>query len=718
MAWITEERRGHRPKAGAGKKMRISKKIISAVLALLFIFGSVIQVAAAGSDASEVPRVTFTNEYDPMPDLYISKTVVSADDRYPAPEDAEFLFTLKLDGKLAANRQYRVFDKNGNEVFHPQGEHVAFKTSRSGDFTLKADQTALFEAVGTGTSYEVTEQPLEDFIQIDPANGSAVAGTVTSEGAVASFTNMYVPKSEGKNTKLTVTKRISFPEGYQLPPDAKSFGYTLELGGKPYANEAYTVTDVSTGEIVGTGTTDEKGHFFIDGGQTATFDQVKVDVDYRVTEDDEKENWWVVGDRVAEGATQSPITTVNYTNATAAFVVTKTLSDKTEPDVNFTFFLTDAERRVWKDAKYYLYTVSGNRVDEKIYHTGEDGSFTLKPGQAAVFFGIEPGTVYNVKEQADPDYVQQIPNSADGYTDKVVQDTVELLPFVNKQSDEGRILKVTKLIKQSGEEAPLIQDSFQFKLSKREASGDFSAVKNAGYSVTVGSSQYTYETDEEGLFTIKANETAVFKGLSSGTYKVEEVGMNSEYQPENGIFSLEGELVSEPLSFTFTNVYTPKMLDMYLVKKNHSDDVLQGAEFMLYRDENLNNPVQAEPLVTDSEGKITIQNLKAGIYYLVETKSPQGYQLLANPVKLELSREGNHISVTIDGKKYTTTDPDEQIYIQQNDDSNDEVHITIYNSRSFGLPVTGGAGAAVVLVLAGMIGIIFIMWRMTKNRTN
>ena len=61
--------------------------------------------AAENAEAKEeVPRATFTNEYDPMPDLYVTKNVKSADDRYPAPEGAEFTFTLKLDGKLAASR--------------------------------------------------------------------------------------------------------------------------------------------------------------------------------------------------------------------------------------------------------------------------------------------------------------------------------------------------------------------------------------------------------------------------------------------------------------------------------------------------------------------------------------------------------------------------------------------------------------------------------------
>ena len=702
--------------------MKLPKKILSAGLALLLILGTMVPTSAAENAEAkeEVPRATFTNEYDPMPDLYVTKNVKSADDRYPAPEDAEFTFTLKLDGKLAASRQYRVFDKEGNEVFNPAGEKIPFKTSRSGDFTLKDGQTACFEAVGAGVSYEITELSKENFTQISPPNGSPATGTTTMEGAAVIFTNLYQPRTEEEYTRLTVTKRISFPEGYQLPPDAKGFGYTLELNGKPYAHESYTVTDTETGEKVGTGTTDQTGHFLLDGGQTAAFEKVKADVDYRITED-EKEGWWAVGDRVQEGATQAPVTAITYTNATAAFIVTKTLSDKTVPEVDFTFQLTDGARKVWPDASYYLYRISGERLGEEVHKTDEKGRFTLQPGQAAVFFGIQPGTVYNVKEQASPEYSQQIPVYADGYTDKVVQNLVEVLPFVNEASKVKGSLKITKLIEQTGTEAPLEEGNFQFRLSRETTSGTFDPVAKAVYSVKVGTSEMTYETDRDGVFSIRGNETAVFDGLEKGTYRVEEIGWGSEYHPEVDPAVQEGELNGETFSFTFTNLYTPKMLDLYLVKKDHNQTLLSGAEFMLYRDEQLNNPVQEKPFVTDGEGKITIPDLKAGTYYLVETKSPTGYQLLANPIKIELVRKGSHIQVAIDGTVYEpseTEDPKGDIYVVEQETQNDEVHITVYNNKNFGLPLTGGTGTLLFGggVLLAMAVLFLTLWKLGKKK--
>ena len=163
------------------------------------------------------------------------------------------------------------------------------------------------------------------------------------------------------------------------------------------------------------------------------------------------------------------------------------------------------------------------------------------------------------------------------------------------------------------------------------------------------------------------------------------------------------------------------MLDLYLVKKDHNQTLLSGAEFMLYRDEQLNNPVQEKPFVTDGEGKITIPDLKAGTYYLVETKSPTGYQLLANPIKIELVRKGSHIQVAIDGTVYEpseTEDPKGDIYVVEQETKNDEVHITVYNNKNFVLPLTGGTGTLLFGggVLLAMAVLFLTLWKLGKKK--
>ena len=106
----------------------------------------------------DIPGVIFENSRNEAPDLYIKKQVKTAMEGYDPPEDQEFSFVLKLDGELAKRLEYRVFDKEDEEIFDRDilGNRKRFQTDRSGTFALKAGQTALFEYVGSGVRYEVT----------------------------------------------------------------------------------------------------------------------------------------------------------------------------------------------------------------------------------------------------------------------------------------------------------------------------------------------------------------------------------------------------------------------------------------------------------------------------------------------------------------------------------------------------------------------------------
>ncbi len=91
--------------------------------------------------AGEAPtRVTFENAQNDTPDLYVSKKVESASGNYEMPADLRFPFVLKLDGKLAGQLEYRVFDEAGTEIFrYADGESteakpnkIPYQTDRSG----------------------------------------------------------------------------------------------------------------------------------------------------------------------------------------------------------------------------------------------------------------------------------------------------------------------------------------------------------------------------------------------------------------------------------------------------------------------------------------------------------------------------------------------------------------------------------------------------------
>ena len=68
-------------------------------------------------------------------------------------------------------------------------------------------------------------------------------------------------------------------------------------------------------------------------------------------------------------------------------------------------------------------------------------------------------------------------------------------------------------------------------------------------------------------------------------------------------------------------------------RDNETKERLKGAEFNIL-DET--KKVVYAGLVTDEEGKAEVKNVKAGIYYLEETKAPSGYHRLKEPVRFEV----------------------------------------------------------------------------------
>lgn len=130
-------------------------------------------------------------------------------------------------------------------------------------------------------------------------------------------------------------------------------------------------------------------------------------------------------------------------------------------------------------------------------------------------------------------------------------------------------------------------------------------------------------------------------------------------------------------------------------------------------------------LKTDVNGYVEQGGLANGEYYLVETKTASGYNLLKAPVKVTLSIQaqtewvntyiyddnGNMLKHTVDKKKTTFSGGDEGGKL--------EYTITVVNRKGFDLPTTGGfgtllfSGIGVLLVVAG-VGVLLSLKK--KNR--
>lgn len=195
-----------------------------------------------------------------------------------------------------------------------------------------------------------------------------------------------------------------------------------------------------------------------------------------------------------------------------------------------------------------------------------------------------------------------------------------------------------------------------------------------------------------------------------------------------------------------TFVYTFKVKVHKIADDTNADGTnkeLENVEFDLYKkDENGKvtgadakalgldpnekwTKVNEAPLKTNKEGYVEQGGLANGEYYLVETKTAPGYNLLKAPFKVTLSIQaktewndtyiydanGNMLKHTVDKKNTTFSGGDEG--------GKTEYTITIINRKGFDLPTTGGfgtllfSGIGVLLVVAG-VGVLLSLKK--KNR--
>lgn len=217
------------------------------------------------------------------------------------------------------------------------------------------------------------------------------------------------------------------------------------------------------------------------------------------------------------------------------------------------------------------------------------------------------------------------------------------------------------------------------------------------------------------VYTATLNKDAVI-GMNPNTNKA--VVEYSNDPKSNGTGTSEPSIV-DVHTFDFT------IYKYYL--KDQNKTALASAEFELYKanaagtaaDENAKINIvdegngvyrQATPeeasasakIVSDEDGKVLVKGLKAGTYYLRETKAPEGYNKLLSDIKVEIkpvydTTTGKLTSYSVDytynGK--TTNGP----AIQEKDNSPE---VAVENKTGAQLPSTGSKGALMV-TLAGIV---------------
>ncbi|RBS66404.1 LPXTG cell wall anchor domain-containing protein [Enterococcus faecium] len=124
--------------------------------------------------------------------------------------------------------------------------------------------------------------------------------------------------------------------------------------------------------------------------------------------------------------------------------------------------------------------------------------------------------------------------------------------------------------------------------------------------------------------------------LPVGSYQVREIEAPEGYLLDATVHDVFiNEYSIEEVTLTIENILDTGGVEL-IKHAEGSGEVLQGAVFEL---QDANGTVLQSGLTTGADGKLAIEGLAPGVYQLVETQAPTGYELDATPVTFKIEKE-------------------------------------------------------------------------------
>lgn len=209
-------------------------------------------------------------------------------------------------------------------------------------------------------------------------------------------------------------------------------------------------------------------------------------------------------------------------------------------------------------------------------------------------------------------------------------------------------------------------------------------------------------------YTAHLNDNAAVNSTSGSTDNKNKVQLQYSNNPRNSAywgFTPESEV----------RVYTYQLNNTKYHDDDNPNNVLAGAGFRLYSDEACHDEDEIKlkmnddgtysrdfstegkgvEMISGQDGQFNVKGLDAGIYYLKETKTPDGYGACANKeIVISATHDVNHV------------------------DLSGNLSTTIINKKAGGitLPSTGGIGTTIFYVVGGGLMVAAIVLLVTKKR--
>ena len=396
-----------------------------------------------------------------------------------------------------------------------------------------------------------------------------------------------------------------------------------------------------------------------------------------------------------------------------------------------------------------------NNGDTYVFDVDREGNVS-KPENTNDYDAAEKTiTVYNYR----PDVNKQVKNRSNGYGDAADYNKDDTITYKVVVDVPANIVKLKKFVL-TDTPTNLTDDSTSVKVYSDEtmksevAPGSIYSVAGTddkGFTIT-------FTPDQMGTFAgekLYVSYTATLKKDANGNFAGSTaVGGNSNsieltYSNKTKLDKDEAENPDNQTKIKDEAVVYSFQLN---VQKTNGKDNLPGVVFDLYKEgevgaqgaldsdkakklgfentERTGYVLVQENLVTDDNGQIVYKGLANGNYWLVETKTLEGYNLLAKPVgvtlnidyKKSLTENKTYVGGVLVKSDVSATEESFK-GTSINDKENGKIiggsAVEVVNRKGFTLPVTGGfgtllfSGIGVLLVLAG-VGVLFSL----KKKSN
>lgn len=350
--------------------------------------------------------------------------------------------------------------------------------------------------------------------------------------------------------------------------------------------------------------------------------------------------------------------------------------------------------------------------------------------------GIPVGTRFVVSEVAQEGTNLQLVTITGGGSDRAVVDGIKVrgsvvaddtnvatAKFVNTKRQLTDLVVTKQWVKQDGttnipnKELPA---AIYLKLQRTTTPGDKDSWRDVdgyksvelklGYDGWVktftGLDKFDAEVGPHAYYTYRVLESATADGTfyGSSANNVIEIG-GKKYTILNNTVSCADDSTTS-LAMSLTNKLQDAKYNLNITKQDAEDKTkLGGVEFKL---EKLNDDgtvdaafkaVEKTKSSKDADkGKCSFENLKPGNYRLTETKTAEGYTLLADAIEFELTTGGQcvHNAAPFGDVQYDSTTG---VY---------NIALTINNRKSFELPHTG-ADAPSLWLLIGLPALVAVL---------